>query len=157
MRARSSSVPARSIRPDKSKAARTASGRTSASAYSPSMMRGLMVAGSDMPQPDRACESQPATGGTVCPQFKLGLSESRTADGPCASRSGPIRQSASSDDVGNQIVFYQRNLIAQLQLTLFQAGDLQLVGRAGKGQRVDRRIQIAMLCFQHFQALAQLV
>ena len=52
---------------------------------------------------------------------------------------------ASGDDVGNEIILDQRDLVLQLQLAFLQAGDLQLVDHGGRAERIDGRIEIAML------------
>lgn len=66
---------------------------------------------------------------------------------------GPKRD--SGDYVGEKLIFDDRDLIAQAQLALLEAGDLKLVGRAGTGKRIDCRVEIPMLgakrCQQFFQ------
>ncbi len=51
----------------------------------------------------------------------------------------------SSDDVRDQTVFQKADLIAQAQLALFHAGDLELIGLGDLPKRLDRAIQIAVL------------
>jgi hypothetical protein len=58
------------------------------------------------------------------------------------------------DDIRDQVILDDRDLVLQLQLALFQAGDLQLVVGARSSQRVDGSIEIAMLDPEHFQPLA---
>ena len=62
-----------------------------------------------------------------------------------------------SDDIRDQVILDQRDLVLQLQLALLQPGDLELVNAAGRGQRVDRRVKVAMLDSEHFQTLAHFV
>lgn len=61
-----------------------------------------------------------------------------------------------SNYVGHEVTFQHGNLVAQFQFTLFQTGDLQLIGAAGSGQRIDSGIKIAMIDAQHFQPFAHL-
>ena len=57
-------------------------------------------------------------------------------------------------DVGDQIVLKRGDLVLQPQLAFFEPGDLQLICRTGVFERVDSRIEIAMLDLQRLKALA---
>lgn len=50
----------------------------------------------------------------------------------------------SSDDVGRQLIFEKRYLVAQMQFALFQALDLQQVGARRRFKGGDCRVQVAM-------------
>lgn len=63
------------------------------------------------------------------------------------------------NNIGDQRVLDDRDLVFQAQLALFQAGNLQLIGRCigarSLGQRGNRGIEIAVLGAQQFKLLAQ--
>ena len=65
------------------------------------------------------------------------------------------------DYVGDQIVFDQQHAVFQLQLALFESGNLQLVDKtaivASVRQRIDGHIKVAMLATQHFQSFTELL
>ena len=63
----------------------------------------------------------------------------------------------SGDDVGRQVIFHDRDLVAQGQLALLQAGDLQMILRLDGRQGADRGIEIAMFDAQRRQPLAYLI
>jgi len=63
----------------------------------------------------------------------------------------------SGDDVGRQVVFQHRDLVAQHQLATLESGNLQLVGTARRRQRGNRRIKVAMLDPQGCQPPAHLL
>jgi hypothetical protein len=52
------------------------------------------------------------------------------------------------DDIGRDLVFDEGDTVAQLQLALFQPLQPQQVGRGGLMQRIDRRVEIAVLLLQ---------
>jgi hypothetical protein len=56
-----------------------------------------------------------------------------------------VQGDGSGDDVGDELVLEQLDLVAQPQLALLEAGELELVGRGGGAQRLDRRVEVAML------------
>lgn len=62
----------------------------------------------------------------------------------------------SGDNVGDKVILKDGNLVLELQLSLFEPGDLQLIDGPCGCQRVDRRVEIAMLDFQRFKALTHL-
>ena len=49
---------------------------------------------------------------------------------------------------GRELVFEPRHLVAQQKLSLLQPLHLQLVGLAGVSQRLDRRVEVAVLLAQ---------
>lgn len=57
----------------------------------------------------------------------------------------PRSSFSSSDDVGRELVLEPLQAVAQGELALLQALDLQLICASHGKQRVDRRLQIAML------------
>jgi hypothetical protein len=59
---------------------------------------------------------------------------------------------ASCDDVRRQLVFEPGELVAQQELAFLQSLQLQLVGLTGPAQRLDRRVEIAMLLAQSLDA-----
>src|SRR5271165_4470159 len=59
---------------------------------------------------------------------------------------------ASGDDVWHQLVFQPGELVAQQELAFLQSLQLQLVGLTGPAQRLDRRVEIAMLLAQPLDA-----
>jgi hypothetical protein len=59
---------------------------------------------------------------------------------------------ASCDDVRRQLVFEPGELVAQQELAFLQSLQLQLVGLIGPAQRLDRRVEIAMLLAQSLDA-----
>ena len=54
----------------------------------------------------------------------------------------------SRDNVGRQLIFEARQLVPQQELSLLEPLDLQLVRLTGLSERLDRRIEIAMLLSQ---------
>ena len=59
---------------------------------------------------------------------------------------GPL--ASSGDDIGRDLVFDERDAIAQLQFAFLQSLQPQQIRRGRLMQRVDRRIEIAMLLLQ---------
>jgi hypothetical protein len=70
---------------------------------------------------------------------------------------GNLNRSAGSKDSGgnirNQLHLEQGNAILQLQLSLFQPAQLQLVVHRVEDERIDHHIQVTMLDFQFDNAL----
>jgi len=72
----------------------------------------------------------------------------RKADG-LANRNGRTRQAQrSGDDIGRDLIFDEGDAVAQLQLAFLQPLQPEQVRRRRLMQRVDRRIEIAMLLLQ---------
>src|SRR3546814_15327388 len=122
-------------------------------------MLGFMVTGLHMGRVDIYCDESPATAswrestaqlGTVPEWCSSGL---KIVNRQTLPSSGISWQ--SGDDVGDQVVLYEPNLVLEGELALLEPRDLQLVGRAGGIQRVDRRVEIAMFDPQYLMALAQ--
>src|SRR5271156_1512357 len=59
-----------------------------------------------------------------------------------------LTSAPSGDDVRRQLVLEPCQLVAQQELALLQPLQLQLVGLAGVAQRLDRRVEIAVLLTQ---------
>lgn len=64
---------------------------------------------------------------------------------------------ASGNVIGNEAAFQHRNFVAQAQLTFFQSGQLELIGKDCLGKRDDRTIKVAMLDPQAFESLLDLL
>jgi hypothetical protein len=58
------------------------------------------------------------------------------------------QRDSSSDDVGRDLVFDEGDAVAQLQLALFQPLQPQQIRRRRLMQRIDRRVEIAVLLLQ---------
>ena len=63
------------------------------------------------------------------------------------------RPDGSGDDVGQKLILAPCDLVPQPQLVLLHAGELELVGNRRRGERDDRRIEVAMLGSKPFEAL----
>jgi hypothetical protein len=99
-------------------------------------------------------ESLPHHFGTV-PERNANLGKTRRSLTPLPGVEADTL-AALRNNIRDQIILHHRDLVAQFQLALFQAGDLQLVGRSGASQRIDRGVQIAVFGPQQVQPLAQL-
>jgi hypothetical protein len=62
----------------------------------------------------------------------------------------------SGDDVGRDLVFDEGDAVAQLQLALLQSLQPQQIGGGRLMQRIDRRVEIAVLLLQPRQLGMQL-
>jgi hypothetical protein len=56
-----------------------------------------------------------------------------------------------SDNIGRQLIFERGNAVAQNELALLQSLNLQTVGGREIAERVDRRIEVAVLLPQPFE------
>lgn len=67
---------------------------------------------------------------------------------------GAVAGRFSGYDIGDKIIFDHPDLVLQGKFALFQPGDLQLIGRAGFAQGINRRVEIAVFDLQTCQFLA---
>ena len=68
----------------------------------------------------------------------------------------PAQARPSRNDIGRELVLDKGDAVAQIQLALFQALDLQLVGARGIVQRLDRGVEVTMLLPQARQLRPEL-
>jgi hypothetical protein len=59
-----------------------------------------------------------------------------------------LPDTGSGDDVGGDLVFDEGDAVAQQQLALLQALQPQQIGRRRLMQRIDRRVEVAVLLLQ---------
>src|SRR3546814_2959596 len=60
-----------------------------------------------------------------------------------ASGNSPGRFVVSGDDVGEELILAPGDLVAQLELSLFEPGELKLVGHGRIAERDDRGVAVA--------------
>ena len=69
----------------------------------------------------------------------------------------PHRRAAGKlrNHIRDQVILDYCDLVFQFELALLKPGDLQLIGRACAGQRVDRGVKIAVFHFEDFEPLLE--
>src|SRR3546814_17621282 len=69
-----------------------------------------------------------------------------------ASGNSPGRFVVSGDDVGEELILAPGDLVAQLELSLFEPGELKLVGHGRIAERDERGVEVAMIDAEQFEA-----
>ena len=70
------------------------------------------------------------------------------ANGACSGIRRVFRNDGLRDDIGRDLVFDERDAVAQLQLALLQPLQPQQIRRGRLMQRVDRRVEVAVFLLQ---------